>query len=48
MIVKNMLITPIVILVGLHVLNWKMKGYGWKGNRLQKLNQVLSMPWSLI
>ena len=38
----------IVVLVGIHVLNWNMQGIGWKGNWKSKLGQIITLPWSLI
>jgi hypothetical protein len=38
----------IVIFVGLHILNWKMEGFGWKGNLHSQFMQVMCLPWSLI
>lgn len=38
----------IVIFVGLHILNWNMEGFGWKGNIYSKFMQIMTLPWSLI
>jgi hypothetical protein len=44
----KVIMSLIVILVGIHILNWNIKGIGWKGSLIDKFMQVLILPWSLI
>jgi len=45
---KKIIIYFIVIISGIHVLNWDIKGIGWRGNKMDKFQQIITLPWSLI
>jgi hypothetical protein len=46
--IGNIIAGTIVILVGIHILNWEIKGFGWRGSYFDKFKQCMLIPWSLI